>query len=69
MIPIPPVMENSKTFIKFESHEQNVPADSKLEGVVPDENISQAAKDFETAFIAQMLKFSGLTEALTTGGG
>jgi Rod binding domain-containing protein len=69
MTPIPPVMENSKTFTKFESREQNVPADSKLEGVVPDENISQAAKDFETAFIAQMLKFSGLTEALTTGGG
>lgn len=34
-----------------------------------DPDIFQAAKDFETAFIAQMLKFSGLGEAITTGGG
>lgn len=34
-----------------------------------DPEVSQAARDFETAFIAQMLKFSGLAEAITTGGG
>jgi Rod binding domain-containing protein len=32
-------------------------------------DIAQAARDFETAFIAQMLKFSGLADAITTGGG
>lgn len=31
--------------------------------------IHQAASDFETAFIAQMLTFSGLDKALTLGGG
>lgn len=34
-----------------------------------DAELRQSATDFETAFIAQMLKFSGLTEALTSGGG
>lgn len=34
-----------------------------------DAQLRQSSIDFETAFIAQMLKFSGLTEALTSGGG
>lgn len=34
-----------------------------------DAKLRQSSIDFETAFIAQMLKFSGLTEALTSGGG
>lgn len=29
----------------------------------------KTAKEFEAAFIAQMLQFSGLAKALTTGGG
>ncbi len=31
--------------------------------------IQKTAREFETAFIAQMLQFSGLGKALTTGGG
>ena len=31
--------------------------------------IRQSAQDFEASFIAQMLTFSGLDEALTAGGG
>jgi len=31
--------------------------------------IKKSAKDFETAFITQMLTFSGLGDALTIGGG
>lgn len=34
-----------------------------------DPEIMQAAKDFEAAFISQMLKYSGLGEALTKNGG
>jgi Rod binding domain-containing protein len=34
-----------------------------------DPKIMQAAKDFEAAFISQMLKYSGLGEALTKNGG
>jgi len=34
-----------------------------------DPELRQAAEDFEAAFISQMLKFSGLGEALTKGGG
>lgn len=34
-----------------------------------DPALRQAAEDFEAAFISQMLKFSGLGEALTKGGG
>ncbi len=34
-----------------------------------DPELRQAAEDFEAAFISQMLKFSGLAEALTKGGG
>jgi len=45
----------------------NVSASSSVKFDNPE--IVQAAKDFETAFIAQMLKFSGLGEALTAGGG
>jgi len=33
------------------------------------ESIREAAHDFEAAFITQMLTFSGLGKALTTGGG
>lgn len=33
------------------------------------ETARETAKSFETAFIAQMLQFSGLAKALTTGGG
>jgi len=47
-----------------------------VEGVNPvstetpnEAELREAAENFETAFIAQMLKFSGLTEALTSGGG
>lgn len=43
--------------------------DSKALEATPDDKLRQAAEDFETAFIAQMLKFSGLADALTTGGG
>jgi len=34
-----------------------------------DEDIRKAAVDFETAFIGQMLKFSGFGDALVKGGG
>ncbi len=34
-----------------------------------DPKLREAAEDFEAAFISQMLKFSGLGEALTKGGG
>lgn len=34
-----------------------------------DAEIMQAAKDFEAAFITQMLKYSGLGEAMTKNGG
>jgi len=40
---------------------------SKISGEDP--AIRAAAEDFEAAFISQMLKFSGLGKALTTGGG
>lgn len=40
---------------------------SKISGEDP--AIRDAAEDFEAAFISQMLKFSGLGKALTTGGG
>ncbi|PHS37759.1 MAG: hypothetical protein COA91_09360 [Robiginitomaculum sp.] len=33
------------------------------------DDIQKTAREFETAFIAQMLQFSGLAKALTTGGG
>ncbi len=33
------------------------------------EDIQKTAREFETVFIAQMLQFSGLAKALTTGGG
>jgi Rod binding domain-containing protein len=36
---------------------------------IEDPELRQAAEDFEAAFISQMLKFSGLGEALTKGGG
>ena len=39
---------------------------SKISGEDP--AIRAAAEDFEAAFISQMLKFSGLGKALTTGG-
>lgn len=36
---------------------------------VDDAALREAARDFETAFISQMLTFSGLGDALTIGGG
>lgn len=36
---------------------------------VKNDDIMEAAQDFETAFITQMLTFSGLGKALTLGGG
>lgn len=41
-----------------------------IEGKAADTDaMRQAAKDFEASYIAQMLTFSGLDKALTTGGG
>ena len=39
------------------------------EKAVDMEAMRQAARDFEASYIAQMLTFSGLDKALTTGGG
>ena len=44
--------------------ENNANADSAKEA-----ELRAAAKDFEAAFIGQMLKFSGLGDALVKGGG
>lgn len=61
----PPSHEPSKTH--GETHAIKLDAPNQMAQIDPE--VSKAAKDFETAFIAQMLKFSGLAEAITTGGG
>ncbi len=38
-------------------------------GGAPQDEAAKIAREFEAAFIAQMLKYSGLDKALVTGGG
>ncbi len=47
---------------------QNV-SKAQSEDALRDAELRQSAEDFEAVFIAQMLKFSGLAEALTSSGG
>ena len=44
-------------------------AKGQLSSVEKDPEIAASARDFEAAFITQMLKYSGLGEALTKSGG
>jgi len=51
------ISDIAKNSVEGSDNERNDPA------------LREAAEDFEAAFISQMLKFSGLGKALTTGGG
>jgi len=55
-----PSLEAAKDSEKLNALTEKAPEDPELR---------KAAEDFEAAFISQMLKFSGLGEALTKGGG
>jgi len=59
-----PLMTPAQTLEPAKFTENNASADS-----VKDADLRAAAKDFEAAFIGQMLKFSGLGDALVKGGG
>ena len=48
------------------SSEQQVSSEQKKE---KESELRKAAQDFEASYIAQMLTFSGLDKALTSGGG
>ena len=50
--------------IRAEAAQSAVPPDD-----VEQERLRQAAKDFEASYIAQMLTFSGLAKALSSGDG
>lgn len=55
--------------VKMRSEPNQNLVTNRVEQERNDPELRQAAEDFEAAFISQMLKFSGLGEALTKGGG
>lgn len=59
-----PLMTQAQTLDPARFAENSASADSAREA-----DLRAAAKDFEAAFIGQMLKFSGLGDALVKGGG
>ena len=51
------------------SSQASTTSPEETERALKESEMRQAAQDFEASFIAQMLTFSGLGEALTAGGG
>lgn len=65
-------MSDSLSALNVMKTHSDLNTDLKTDKVINERNdpeLREAAEDFEAAFISQMLKFSGLGEALTKGGG